>query len=107
MALLTPIAVTRAGVDITTLNAASAGGDTYNNATSPDLEVLNGSGAPITVYAAVYVDGQTIAQGRAWAIPAGKRYRIQAMPGNYTNPADGLVYLTYSAVTSLSVGVFQ
>ena len=107
MALIIPITVTRGGVDITTLTPASGGGDTYNNGTAPDLEILNGSGTPTTVYAALYVDEQIIVQGRSWVIPAGKRYRILALPGNYSNPADGTVSLTYSSATSLSIGVYQ
>lgn len=106
MALLTVTPITRQGVDVTTLVAASAGGDTYPNASSPYLEINNGSGSPITVYAAIYADGQTVVQGRSWAIPAGKRYRIQPMPTNYNNPADNTVSLTYSAVTTVTVGVF-
>ena len=106
MAVLTVTPITRAGTTIT-LVAASAGGDTYDNSTAPRLEVNNGSGSPITVYAAIYADGQTIVQGRAWVIAAGARVRIAAMPGNYTNPADGKVSLTYSGVTTLTVGVYS
>lgn len=104
MALLTPQQVTRAGTTIT-LVAASAGGDTYDNASAPILEVNNASGATITIYAAIYVDGQTIIQGRAWPIVSGARVRIAAMTGQYSNPADGKVSLTYTGVTTLSVGV--
>lgn len=104
MALLTPQQVTRAGTVIT-LTAAAAGGDTYDNTNAPQLEVNNGSGAPIDVWAAIYADGQAIVQGRKWTIAAGARERIAAMPGQYTNPADGKVSLTYSGVTTLTVGV--
>lgn len=104
MALLTPVQITRAGTTIT-LVAAAAGGDTYDNANAPTLEINNASGSPITVYAAIYADGQTIIQGRAWAIAAGARVRIAAMTGQYSNPANGQVSLTYSGVTTLTVGV--
>ena len=106
MALLTPTPITRAGVNVTTLIAAAAGGDTYAASASPYLEFLNSSAGAITVNAAIYADGQTIATGRTWSIPAGQRIRIQPMTGAYTNPSDGLCYLTYSAVTTFFVGIF-
>lgn len=105
MALLTATQITRAGVT-KTLVAANAGGDTYDNSLSPYVELNNGSGASITVYAAVYVDGQTIIQGRAWVIGAGLRVAIAPMTASYSNPADGKVSLTYTGVTTLTVGIF-
>lgn len=106
MALLTVVPIVRAGTVIT-LTAAAAGGDTYDNTLAPRLEINNGSGSPITVYAAIYADGQTIVQGRNWVIAAGTRVRIAPMPGNYTNPSNQQVSLTYSGVTTLTVGVFS
>jgi hypothetical protein len=107
MATLTVTPITRAGVVVTTLTAAAVGGDVYPNASSPYLEFLNSSGADITVYAAVYVDGQTIVQGRAWVIAAGARVRILPNGSSYTHPSTGMVSLTYSGVTTFSVGVFS
>lgn len=106
MATLTPVQITRAGVAVTTLTAAAAGGDVYDNSSSPYLEFLNSSGGAITVYAAMYVDGQTIVQGRSWSVGAGVRLRIAPNGSSYTNPADGRVSLTYSGVTTFFVGVF-
>jgi hypothetical protein len=106
MATLTVTPITRAGVTVTTLTAAAAGGDVYDNSASPYLEFLNSSGAPITVYAAMYVDGQTIVQGRSWSIGAGARVRILPNGSSYTNPNDGRCSLTYSGVTTFFVGVF-
>jgi hypothetical protein len=105
MALLTPVQITRAGV-VSTLAACSGGGDTYLNTNKPELEFNNGSGADITVYAAIYADGQTIVQGRSWVIAAGTRKRIAPMTSPYENPADRKCSLTYSGVTSLSLGLF-
>ena len=106
MATLTPVNITRAGVTVTTLTAAAVGGDVYSNANSPYLEFLNSSVGEITVYAAIYADGQTIVQGRSWAIPAGARVRIAANGSAYTHPTTGMVSLTYSGVTTFFVGVF-
>jgi hypothetical protein len=106
MATLTPVNITRAGVTVTTLTAAAAGGDVYDNSNNPYMEFLNSSGGSITVYAAIFADGQTIVQGRSWAIAAGARVRIAPNGASYTNPANGQVSLTYSGVTTFFVGVF-
>ncbi len=105
MATLVPTQVTRAGVT-ETLSSAAVGGDVYDNSNSPELVILNGSGAPITLYAAVYADGQTIVQGRSWTIGAGLRVRIAPMTAVYNNPSNGFVSLTYSAVTTVTIGLY-
>lgn len=106
MATLTVTPITRAGVAVTTLTAAAAGGDVYDNSASPYMEFLNSSGGAITVYAAAYYEGQTVVQGRSWSVGAGVRLRITPNGSNYTNPADGKCSLTYSGVTTFFVGVF-
>ena len=105
MATLVPLQATRAGVS-RALVAASVAGDTYDNTSSPYVEINNGSGASITVYAAIYVDGQTIIQGRSWAVGAGVGLKIAPMGSNYNDPATGRVSLTYSAITTVTIGVF-
>jgi hypothetical protein len=58
------------------------------------------------MYAALYVDGQTIVQGRSWTVGAGVGLKIAPMSSSYNNPANGRVSLTYSDVTTVTIGVF-
>jgi hypothetical protein len=107
MANLTIQSVTRAGI-AGALAAAAGGGDTYDNTGEEWIEVNNGHSSPQTVYVALYADGQTIVQGLSYAIPNGERRLIKPLPMNpYTNPSDGRVHLTYSGVTSLTIGIFR
>lgn len=107
MANLSVQQLTRAGI-AGALAAAAGGGDTYDNTGEEWIEVDNGSGGAITLYAAMYVDGQTVVQGMSVSIPAGERRLIKPLPMNpYTNPANGRVSLTYSGVTSLTIGIFR
>jgi hypothetical protein len=107
MALLTAQNPNEAGI-AGTLASAASGGDTFAPPSRGWVEVNNGGGSPITVTFPIYVDGLTIATGRQVSVPAGQRRLIQLKnPGAYTNPADGLVSMTYSGVTSVTVGVFS
>jgi hypothetical protein len=106
MANLSPATPNQAGI-AGALAAASAGGDAFVPTGRTWIEFNNGSGAPITVYFALFADGITIAQGRSVSIPAGARRLIHLTnTGPYTDPADGKVKMTYSGVSSLTVGVF-
>jgi hypothetical protein len=72
------------------------------------IVVDNGHDSPQTVYAAMYIDGQTVVQGMSVAVPAGARRLIKPLPMNpYTNPANGRVSLTYSGATLLTIGIFR
>jgi hypothetical protein len=89
------------------LVAAASGGDAFVPGGRTWVELVNGSGGAITVNFALFADGLTIAAGRSVSIPAGARRLIQLKNiGVYTDPADGKVKMTYSGVTSLTVGVF-
>lgn len=106
MATLTPIQITRAGI-LVTLAAAAAGGDVFDNSlANTHIEVLNGAGVSQTVFAATYFDGISIVQGRSWVLAAGERRKIGPFTANYVDPATGRVSLTYSAVVTLTIGVF-
>jgi hypothetical protein len=111
MALLTIQTITRSGTGLTpALVAAAGGGDTFVNTGAQFVEINNASGAPITVTFAIpfSVEGQTI-PGKAVAIPAGQRRFIGPWPVSYYNDAStpSVLTMTYSGVTSLTVGVFQ
>jgi len=107
MANLTAQPLTRAGI-AGALTAAASGGDTFDNTGAEWIEVKNDDTSPQTVYAAMYVDGQTVVQGLAISVPNGARRLIKPLPMNpYTNTATGKASLTYSGVTSLTIGIFR
>lgn len=109
MALLVTQKPTIAGVT-PTYAAASGGGDTLTASTYGYLQVKNTSGAPITVTvvdprtdsitAAAYTD-PTI------SIPATTGDKIIYIDPKLADPTTGLVNLTYSGVTNLTVGYFS
>lgn len=113
-AVLTVTDVTEAGVAMT-LASAAGGGDSFANDSSGRtfLVVTNGSGGSITVTitpatASVFVPGHgtlTKAAGGA-AVAAGVTKIFGPFPTTY-NDSSGRVAVTYSGVTSLTVGVFR
>jgi hypothetical protein len=107
MALLTPQQVGITGRKAT-YAAASGGGDTLKPDDSVCLHVKNGSGGSITV--TVVVPGEKFGQPLtdvAVAIPGGEDRFIGPFPRELADPADGLVDITYSDVTSLTVAALR
>lgn len=102
--------VSRSGVDeAASLVAADAGGNYWNTTGVQWLAAKNGSGAPITISLTIQqtVDGQT-PPARTVSVPAGKTYYIGPFPSAYNDAnAPARANVTYSGVTSLTVGVFQ
>ncbi|WP_101791029.1 hypothetical protein [Nonomuraea indica] len=88
------------------LVAASVGGDTCPAGDGIYLEVDNAGGSPITVTLATpgTVDGLAIAD-REESVPAGARGKV-LVSRTYAK-ADGQCDITYSGVTSVTVGVFK
>ena len=107
MATLTVQSITKTGLT-PALVAAAGGGDKFANTGKEMLEIVNGSGASITVtiVAQKTVEGLAIA-GRAIAIPAGQRRFIGRISPTVFNDSQGFTNLTYSGVTSLTIGAFQ
>jgi hypothetical protein len=85
--------------------AAAGGGDKVAPNDRGYLHYKNGSGSTITV--TVVVPGNTrYGQANpdvAVAIPAGADRLIGPFPADLADPTDGLVAITYSGVTSLTV----
>lgn len=106
MALLATQAVGLAGTPLT-LAAATGGGDTFTPGDNVFLEVNNGSGAPITVT----IDSKVLSnygtdEDIIVAVGAGARVGIGPLPAQrFADPATGLGSITYSGVTSLTVGM--
>ncbi len=116
MAILTVNAVNQTGIaDTEALMAAAAGGgDSFPNTGNEWLEVLNGGGGSITVTissngaAAKCNFGVTGTQHDvALVINAGKRGRIGGLPTNRFNDSNSRSQVTYSGVTSVTVGAFS
>lgn len=88
-----------------TLVAASAGGDKVSPATNGALMVKNGDVAAKTV--TIVVPGNTKYGQAAPDIPiivaAGATALIGPFPFDLADPIDGLIAVTYSAVTSVTV----
>jgi hypothetical protein len=109
MATLTTQTISRAGI-AETLVAAAAGGDACEVGNSVFLKVFNGGAGPVSVTlnvaAGVTALGEAVAN-RVVSVPAGQRWYIGPISASlYRSPTTGLCSITYSAVTSVTVGVF-
>lgn len=106
MALLATQAVGLAGTTLT-LAAATGGGDTFTPGDNVFLEVNNGSGAPITVT----IDSKVLSnygtdEDIIVSVAAGARVGIGPLPAQrFADPNTGLGNITYSGVTTLTVGM--
>lgn len=89
--------------------AAAALGDKVRPSEHGCVLVTNGGASPITV--TVAVPGNTkYGQAQpdvAVAVPAGASRLIGPFPTDLADPADGLVALTYSDVTSVTVAAIE
>ena len=105
MALLTAQAIAPTGTTVT-FAAASVGGDTVKPSNDRSkLLVDNGSGGSITV--TIPVHRSTLGldlPDRQVIVAAGVVKAIPLLP-LYVDPADGIIDITYSAVTSVTVAV--
>jgi hypothetical protein len=104
MALIAVQPLTTSGL-APTFAAASAGGDTAPIGSDFYLVVRNGGGAPITVTVVTpgTIKGLAIAD-TALSVPAAGEGFIP-LDSIYRNPNTGRADITYSAVTSVTVGV--
>jgi len=105
MATLTVETITRAGL-VPSLVAAGAGGDKFPNTTRREfLIVKNGDGSPTTVTLDIQatVDSQAVVD-RTVVVAAGDEALIGPFDGRYED-TDGNVNVSYSNITSITVGV--
>lgn len=109
MALLATGSVTRTNGIVATLAAASGGGDTFTPVQNQFLMVTNGGGSPITVTVATpgQVRGLDIVQISVSVTNGTTKFILISPPDFVMDPTTGLGNITYSAVTSVTVGVFQ
>ncbi|MEE8599163.1 MAG: hypothetical protein V3S69_06600 [Dehalococcoidales bacterium] len=109
MAALTIQTSLLGGVVKAALVAATAGGDTFVNEGKTIFEVVNGGGSSITVT----VTGQRLlhfdtSATKTVTVGAGDTTLIGPFPvGNFNVEATEAVSITYSGVTTVTVGVFS
>ncbi len=106
MATLTTQTISQTGIT-PSFAAAAGGGDKFTPGDNTYLEVINGSGGAITVT----VDSKVASNygtdvNDAVVVGAGARAKIGPFPAQRFQGSDGLADITYSGVTSLTVGVF-
>jgi hypothetical protein len=107
MALLTPQQVAVTGTKLT-YTAADSGGDTIaspGGGSTTVLKVKNGDASAKTV--TLVRPGSSYGQANpdvSKSIPAGEEHEF-VVPAAFADPADGLVHVSYSAVTSVTVAV--
>lgn len=108
MATLTTQNITTAGT-VLTLAAAAAGGDKVVPGAGTFIHVKNASGGSITVtlVTPATVDTSLAVGDRAIAVAAATEQKIAVPDTLYRDPADGLASITYSGVTSLTIGCFR
>lgn len=104
MAVLDTQVINAAGIE-PAYDAAAGGGDSCAPGTF--LHYKNGSGSPITVTLVTpgTIAGLAIAD-RAVVVGAGDESMVR-VGDEYRNPATGLCSITYSDVTTLTVGCFR
>lgn len=108
MAVLASQSVTRAGT-APAYAAAAAGGDRFTPGSKTFLHVKNGSAGALTVTIATPrtdAYGNQIADN-AISVPAAGERLIGPFPAEaYGSTTDGLADISYSGVTSLTIGAF-
>ena len=92
-----------------TLVAAAGGGDTAETGGGVFLVVKNASGASITVTLVTpeVFDGDLTLLDRAVSVAATTGQSFIPLTSRYRDPTTGVASITYSAVTSVTVGVFR
>lgn len=108
MATLTTQNITTAGITPSYV-AAAGGGDKVVPGAGTFVHVKNASGGSITVTLVTpsTVDSTLAVGDRAIAVGAGAEAQIAVPDTLYRDPADGLASITYSGVTSLTIGCFR
>lgn len=110
MATLPVNVVTVAGLrDDNLLLAAAGGGDAFAPGIDTFVRINNGGGAPITVtfVTPTLVGGLALADGGGSVTNAQSRLFGPFPPELFQDPTTGLVVVTYSAVTTVTIGAFK
>jgi hypothetical protein len=108
MAVLSPTTIDRAGEElVASLASATGGGDSFVTTGKEFFVVKNGGGGSINVTFAVQstVDGQSVAS-KVVAVAAGAIKGIGPFNPALYGDGNQRVQVTYSGVTSVTVGVY-
>ncbi len=107
MATLTVASAAETGVDMTGA-ACAGGGDAFANSGLEVLHITNADGSPhtATIVTQVTSDGLAVT-ALAVVCAAGKTTAIGPFKPGIFSDANGLVQITYSAVTSMSAKVLK
>jgi hypothetical protein len=110
-ATLTPFVTSRAGDTFTDNSAAATGGgDSWANTGAELFAINNGGGGSITVTLVRGTGGtidSAVLPNLTVVVPAGKMFIIGPFGTGLWNDANGLMNVTYSAVTSVKVRVYK
>jgi hypothetical protein len=111
MAILTVQSIVKAGLG-PTYTAAAGGGDSFPNGGNEYLHVKNGGGSPVTVTIPAQKGcdefGVTnAAHDMVVSVPATGERIIGPVSPRQFNDANGRAQVTYSGVTSVTVGAFS
>lgn len=108
MALLSPQSITLAGVT-DALSAAAGGGDTFVPTSRRFLRINNGGGSPITVTIVTAQTHRGVAIADvAVSVTNAQSRMIGPFPADlFADPTTGLASITYSGVTTVTVGIFD
>lgn len=108
MALIATQQISQAGTQ-PSLQAAAAGGDTYEPTEDTFLFVKNGDSVQhtVTIHTTATSYGQPISN-IAVPVPAGAEVLLGPYePGEVAQPATGLATVTYDAVTNLTIAALK
>ncbi len=108
MATLTVASAARAGITLSGAAAAAVGGDAFANTGQEVAVFTNASVSPITITFVTQntVDGRAVTD-RTASILAGATVAYGPFPSGIYNDGSGLVQMTYSDVTTLTVKVLK
>lgn len=108
MATLAIQTMSRSGL-AKSLAGAAGGGDEFVNTGSEFIWIENGSGSPITLTIATpqIIDGNLQVAERTVVLSATTEYLIGPFPTGPYNDANRKIQLTYTGVTTLTIGIFK
>jgi len=106
MADLSIQTIARAGITPAYV-AAAGGGDAFANSGKELIHIKNGgSTMTLTIVTQATQDGLAVAD-RAVVVTGGEERVIGPFPASIYNDGTGKVQLTYSAVTTVTIGIFN
>ena len=114
MAVLSVETINESGLALTLVSVAAESGDKWTNNGNQQVLIKNGSGSSVTVTITTQVTsfespqfGNATKANVTLAVAAGKTAILGPYNVNAYNDANGQCNISYSATTSIEVGVFE